>query len=185
MQRSRASSPGAAFLNLSRSRTEQKGPVMKPLYFALLVTCWTASEALAQEHYTEGPVWACSSFRTKPGHFDQYMEYLRQNFLPQNQEAKKAGLAIDQKVYIHVPANPSEPDVLLCALYSNFAKALDYNAADDAKRKEIAAKHWKTADEQKQRDISAPLLEFRDFLGTSFWREVNLKPVGAASRPGQ
>lgn len=153
---------------------------MKPLYLAVLAACLTVSEALAQEHYTEGPVWACSSFRTKPGHFDHYMEYLRQNFVPLNQEAKKAGLLMDQKVYMHVPANPTEPDVLLCALHSNFAKALDYNATDDAKLKEISAKHWKTADEQKQRDMSAQRFEFRDFLGTSYWREVNLKPITAS-----
>ena len=110
--------------------------------------------------------------------FDEYLEYLRQNFLPQNQEAKKTGLILDQKILLHVPANPTEPDVLLCTLHRNFAKALDYNATDDAKGKEIAARHWKTADEQKQRDMSASRLELRDFLGTGYWREVNLKPMG-------
>jgi hypothetical protein len=92
---------------------------------------------------------------------------------------------LDQKIYMHVPANPTEPDVLLCTLHKNFAKALDYNATDDARGKEIAAQHWKTADEQKQRDMSAQRLEFRDFLGTSYWREVNLKPMGRASRAGR
>ena len=156
---------------------------MKPLYLAVLASCLTASEVLAQEHYTEGPVWECSSYRTKPGHFDHYMEYLRQNLLPQNQEAKKAGLVLDQKTYMHVPANPTEPDVLLCTLHRSFAKALDYNATDDARGKEIAARHWKTRDEERQRDMSAQRLEFRDFLGTSYWREVDLKPIGPGSRP--
>jgi hypothetical protein len=151
---------------------------MKRLYLPALMSCLAAPVALAQEHYTEGPVWECSSYRTKQGHFDEYLEYLRQNFLPQNQEAKKTGLMLDQKIYLHVPANPTEPDVLLCTLHRNFAKALDYNATDDAKGKEIAARHWKTADEQKQRDMSASRLELRDFLGTSYWREVNLKPMG-------
>jgi hypothetical protein len=105
------------------------------------------------------------------------MKYLRQNFLLQSQEGKKAGLALDQKIYMHVPANPTEPDVVLCTLHPSFAKALDYNAADDAKGKDIAAKHFKTADEQKQRDLAAKRFEFRDFLGTSYYREVNLKPL--------
>ncbi len=150
---------------------------MKRVCLAAVVSCLAAPAALAQEHFTEGPVWACTAYRTKPGHFDDYMKYLRQNFLPQSQEAKKAGLVLDQKVYLHVPANPTEGDVLFCALQPSFGKALDYNAADDAKQKDIAAKHYKTADEQKQRDMAAKRLEFRDFLGTSYYREVNLKPM--------
>ncbi len=150
---------------------------MKRLYLAAVVSCLAAPAALAQEHFTEGPVWGCSSYRIKQGHFDDYMKYLRQNFVPQSQEAKKAGLMLDQKVYLHVPANPTEPDVVICTLHASFAKALDYDAADDAKAKDIAAKHWKTPDEQKQRDMAAKRFEFRDFLGTSYYREVNLKPM--------
>jgi len=78
-----------------------------------------AGAAGAQEHFTEGPVWECSSYRTKP----------------------------------------------------------DYNAGDDAKSKEISAKHFKTSDEQKQRDMIAKRLAMRDFLGSSYYREVKLKPM--------
>jgi len=150
---------------------------MKRLCRAAVVSCFAAPAALAQEHFTEGSVWECNSYRTKQGHFDDYMKYLRQNFLPPSQEAKKAGLVQDQKVYLHVPTNPTEPDVVLCTLYTSFAKALDYDAGDEAKAKDIAAKHWKTLDEQKQRDMAAKRFEFRDFLGTAFYREVNLKPM--------
>jgi hypothetical protein len=142
-----------------------------------VVSCLASSVTLAQEHFTEGPVWECSAYRTKQGHFDDYMKYLRANFLPQSQETKNAGLVLDQKVYLHDPANPTEPDVLICTLQPSFGKALDYNAADDEKGKEIAAKHYKTTDEQKQRDMAAKRLEFRDFLGTSYYREVTLKPM--------
>ena len=150
---------------------------MKRLYLAAVVSCLAPSVALAQEHFTEGPVWTCSSYRTKQGHFDDYMKYLRENFIPQSQESRKAGLVLDQKVYLHVPATPTEPDVVICALEASFGKALDYNATDDAKAKEIAAKHYKTTDEQKQRDMAAKRFEFRDFLGTSYYREVTLKPM--------
>jgi hypothetical protein len=150
---------------------------MKRLYFAVVVSCVVAPMALAQEHFTEGPVWECGSYRTKQGHFDDYMKYLRQNFLPQGQQSKKEGLVLDQKVYTHVPASPTEPDVVICTLHANFAKALDYDAADDAKAKDIAGKHYKTLDEQKQREMSAKRFEFRDFLGTSYYREVSLKPM--------
>jgi hypothetical protein len=150
---------------------------MKRLCLAAVLSFLFAPAAMAQEHFTEGPVWGCGSYRTKQGHFDDYMEYLRENFLPQNQEAKAAGLVLDTKVYVHVPANPTEPDVLICSLTSSYGKALDYDAAMDAKSKDIAAKHFQTADEKKQREMSAQRFEFRDFLGQSYWREVNLKPM--------
>lgn len=150
---------------------------MKRLCLAAIVSCVVAPVSLAQEHFTDGPVWECNNYRIKEGHFDDYMKYLRQNFVPQTQEAKKAGLIMDQKVYLHVPANPTEPDVVFCALHASFAKALDYNADDETKGKSIAAKHFSTADEQKQRDMSAKRFAFRDFLGTSYYREVSLKPM--------
>ena len=150
---------------------------MKRLCLVSLVSCLVVPGALAQEHYTEGPVWGCDAIRTKQGHFDDYMKYLRQNYVPQGQEAKKAGLIVDQKIYVMVPASPTDPDVLLCTLYTSFGKALDYNAGDDATQKGIATKHFKTADEQKQRDMIANRFTFRDALGTSYYREVNLKPM--------
>ena len=150
---------------------------MKRLCLAAVLSCLVAPVALAQEHFSEGPVWECSAYRTKQGHFDDYMKYLRQNFVPQGEEAKKAGLVLDQKVYLKVPENPNDPDVVICTQHASFGKALDYNAGDDAKAKEIAAKHFKTADEQKQREMAANRFAFRDYLGTSYYREVSLKPI--------
>jgi hypothetical protein len=105
------------------------------------------------------------------------MNYLQENLVPQIKEEKKAGLVLDQKVYIHTPATPAEADVLICTLHASYAKALDYDAADDAKSKDLAAAFFKTKDENKQREMSAKRFAFRDFLGTSYWREVNLKPM--------
>jgi hypothetical protein len=150
---------------------------MKRLAVVSLLSCLVVPGAVAQEHYTEGPVWACTAVRTKQGHFDDYMKYLRQNYVPQGLEAKKAGLIVDEKIYVMVPASPTDPDVLLCRQFASFGKALDYNAADDATAKDIAARHFKTADEQKQRDMIANRFAFRDSLGTSYYREVNLKPM--------
>ena len=150
---------------------------MKRFSLAVAASCLLAPGVFAQEHFSEGPVWACGAYRTKDGHFDDYMKYLRENFVPTSQESKKAGLTLDTKVYLHVPATPSDPDVLICTLHASYGKALDYDADRDAKSKEISAKHYKTPDEQKQRDITAKRFAFRDFIGTSYYREVSLKPL--------
>jgi hypothetical protein len=132
--------------------------------------------AVAQEHWTEGPVWNIEFYRTTPGHFDDYLKYLRQNFMPQNEESKKQGLILDQKIFVKDPTGPSDWDIAFATLYKNMA-ALDYSADLDKKSKAIAEKHYKTADEDKQREMIKPRLDWRTFLGSQLVREVNLKPM--------
>ena len=43
--------------------------------------------------------------------------------------------------------------------------------------KAIAAKHYKTSDEQKQNEMASKRFEMRDFRGTRYVREVTLKPM--------
>jgi len=132
--------------------------------------------AVAQEHWTEGPVWNIEFYRTTPGHFDDYLKYLRQNFLPQSEESKRQGLILDQKIFVKDPTGPSDWDIAFATLYKNMA-ALDYSAELDKKSKAIAEKHFKTADEDKQREMIKPRLDWRTFLGTQLVREVSLKPM--------
>jgi hypothetical protein len=136
-----------------------------------------ASAAVAQEHWSEGPVWQCDAYRTSPGEFDNYLEYIRSQVEPQNIEAKKQGLILDYKTFVKAPHDPNDYDVLFCTLYQNYAKALDYNKANDDKGKAISAAHFATADEDKQAEMIKPRLDMRTFLGTTYVREVTLKPA--------
>ncbi len=111
------------------------------------------------------------------GHFDDYVTYLRTNFAPLNNEMKKQGLILDWKMYVMTPAQPSDADIYLCELYSSYGKALDYSKADDDKAKAVAAAHYKTADEDKQDEMAKPRYEYRDILGTTYFREVTLRPM--------
>jgi hypothetical protein len=132
--------------------------------------------ALAQEHWTEGPVWEVSFYRTTPGHFDDYLKYLRQNILPQTEESKKQGLVLDQKIFVKDPTGPEDWDIAIATLSKNMA-ALDFNAEVDKKSKAISEKHYKTGDQDKQREMAKPRLDWRTYLGTQLVREVNLKPI--------
>ena len=133
--------------------------------------------AIAQEHWTEGPVWACEAYRTSPGQFDAYLEYIRAQVEPQNMEAKKQGLILDYKTFIHTRDSENDYDVLFCTLFSSFGKALDYNKTDDDKAKAISAAHFATADEDKQAEMIKPRLDMRTYMGTSYHREVTLRPA--------
>jgi hypothetical protein len=151
---------------------------MKMTAIGLLAAGLLASgAAVAQEHWTEGPVWECSAYRTNPGMFDTYLKWIRSHSEPINEEAKKQGLIIDYKAFVKPPRDENDYDVLFCTLYSSFGQALDYNKGDDEKFDKISAAHWATADEDKQREQSAPRLEMRRFLGTTYVREVNLRPM--------
>ena len=138
---------------------------------------WTSGASGAQEHWTYGPVWECSAYQTNPGMFDTYIKWIRAHSEPINAEAKKQGLILDYKTFIHTRSNENDHDVLFCTLHSSYGKALDYNKGDDDKGDAIAAAHWATADEDKQTEMVKPRLEMRKYISTSYHREVTLRPM--------
>lgn len=152
---------------------------MKSRIFGLLAACALLSPALsqAQEQWTEGPVWECSAYQTAPGMFETYIKWIRAHAEKTNAEAKKQGLILDYKTFLHTPRDQNDYDVLFCTLYSSYGKALDYNKGDDDKFTAISAAHWATADEDKQREMATPRLEMRTYMGTSYHREVTLRPI--------
>lgn len=152
---------------------------MKSRLYGLLAVgaLLTPALAQAQEHWIEGPVWECSSYRTEPGMFDTYLKWIRAHSEPINAEAKKQGLIVDFRTFVKAPSDPNDYDVLFCTLYPSYAKALDYNKGDDDKFEAISAKHWATADDDKQRELASPRLEMRKYLGTVHVREVTLRPA--------
>jgi hypothetical protein len=152
---------------------------MKSRIFGLLAACALLTPAIsqAQEHWIEGPVWECSAYRTTPGQFDTYLKWIRAHSEPINAEAKKQGLIQDFKTFVRPPRDENDWDVMFCTLYPSFGKALDYNKGDDDKFEAISAAHWATADNAKQAELAKPRLEMRKYIGTSYDREVTLKPI--------
>jgi hypothetical protein len=86
----------------------------------LLSLC--ALPALAQQRpYTEGPVTIVSSVKTVDGQFENYMNFLAQNWRRVMEEAKTAGIVSDYHVYGAQAHNPNEPDLYLVVTYPNMA----------------------------------------------------------------
>jgi hypothetical protein len=150
----------------------------KLMLAALTLACTLTGEALAQEHFTEGPVWQIDYFRIKDDKSDAYLKYIRSTWLPQAVEQKKQGLILDYKVFFNSARHdPKDWDIAFANLYPSYGKALDYSASDDEKFKAIMAKQLKTKDEQKQLEAVAPRLDWREYVGQSLVREVTLKPL--------
>ena len=144
-----------------------------PVFFLVLFS----TGAFAQENYTEGNVRIASFYRTKPGQFDNYMKYLRANFLPVQEEAKKQGLIVGYSILLNTPSTEDDWDVAVVSLHKNFGDALDYNQSDEDKMKKIQESHYKTSDEQKMDEMTSKRFDMRTYVGTKYLREINLKPL--------
>ena len=131
----------------------------------------------AQEHFTLSAVRTVSFYRTSPGQFDNYMKYLRANFLPTQEEAKKQGLIIGYSVLLNVPSSEDDWDVAIVTLNKSFGDALDYNQDEADKMKKIQENHYKTTDEDKMDEMTSKRFEMRTYIGTKYFRDITLKPL--------
>lgn len=133
--------------------------------------------SIAQEHFTDGNVRVVSFYRTKPGQFDNYLKYLRANFLPTQEEAKKQGLIEGYYILLNTPSSPDDWDIAIATLYKSFGDALDYNQSDEDKMKKIQENHYKTSDENKINEMTAKRWDMRTYIGTKYFRDITLKPL--------
>jgi hypothetical protein len=131
----------------------------------------------AQDHWTEGPVWSCASYRTLPDQFDTYMKWIRESYLQMMEEGKEQGLIVDHKVFVKGLADPEDWDVLFCTLFPSYGAAMDFDADVEAKWDALAEKIYGTGEDEEQMEFVKPRLKMREFVGFKNFREVTLKPV--------
>ena len=119
--------------------------------------------------YTEGAVTDVAYVRTKPGKFDDYMNWLATVWKQENEEAKKAGIVIGYKVSTCEPRTPTDPDIILEITYPNMAAFDGLTEKYDA----IAEKIEGSVKKSNENDISRGSL--RDVIGSVLVREMVLK----------
>lgn len=143
---------------------------------AAVLACASGS-ALAQEHWSEGPVWNCSFYYVPGENWDKYMLYLRRNTVPLQAAQKKAGLVLDYRTFVKDPRGTDDWNFAACTQFRSYGQAYDYDAADEAKLKSIASAHWKTQDEEAQRKAAAERYSLRTFLGSYSMRQIDFRPM--------
>lgn len=151
--------------------------IFKAFALSLFLILLFTITSLAQEHFTDGNVRVVSFYRTKPGQFDNYLKYLRANFLPTQEEAKKQGLIEGYYILLNTPSSPDDWDIAIATLYKSFGDALDYNQSDEDKMKKIQENHYKTSDENKINEMTAKRWDMRTYIGTKYFRDITLKPL--------
>ncbi len=99
-----------------------------------------APAVLAQEHYTEGPIWRVSLIRVNPTKMDAYLTSLRQSSKPFLEEQKRQGTIVDYKYFLKETKNsPQDWDVCLAIEYKNHAAMSDQSTLESVRGDIIVA----------------------------------------------
>ena len=143
---------------------------MKKLYCLAVFLLLVAPALLAQEHYTEGPVWRVSLVRVKPTHMDEYLTSLRQSSKPLLEEQKRQGVIMDYKIFLkETKHNPEDWDLCLAIEYKNHAAMDGLAAKGEAVRDKILG------GKQQGQQLAEKRQEIRETVSSELLQEILLK----------
>jgi len=143
---------------------------MKKLYCLAVFLLLVAPALLAQEHYTEGPIWRVQLIRVKPTHFDEYLTSLRQSTKPFIEEQKRQGAIMDYKIFLkETKHNPEDWDICVAIEYKNHA------AMDGLAAKGEAARDKILGGKQPAQQLSEKRAEIREIISSELLQEIMLK----------
>ena len=135
----------------------------------VLLVCLFAGQALAQEHYTEGPVWRCTLVKVMPGQMDAYLASLRETSKPLVDEEKKQGVIMDYKVFLkETTESPQDWDLAVCVLYKNHAALDGLTAKAEAIRDKVSSK-------MAMQQVAEKRTAIRQIVSSTLLQEVTLK----------
>jgi hypothetical protein len=143
---------------------------MKRFYSLIVFALILAPAVLAQEHYTEGPVWRVQLIRVKPTQMDNYLASLRQGTKPLIDEEKKQGVILDYKVFLKETKNgPEDWDIAVAIQYKNHA------AMDGLAAKGEAARDKVLGGKQPAQALAEKRVEMREIVSSELLQEIFLK----------
>jgi hypothetical protein len=143
---------------------------MKNMFLAAAFMLLLVPAVLAQEHYTEGPVWRTSLIRVKPTAMDAYLTTLQQSSKPFFDEEKRAGMIVDYKIFLKETKNgPEDWDICVAIEYKNHA-AMDGLAAkaETVRDKILGGK-------PQAQQLSEKRAEIRETVSSDLLQEIFLK----------
>jgi len=143
---------------------------MKKLFGLAAFLLLFAPCMLAQEHYTEGPVWRVQLIRVKPTQMDAYLTSLRQSTKPLIEEEKRTGMIMDYKIFLKETKNgPEDWDICVAVQYKNHA------AMDGLAAKGEAARDKVMGGKQAAQQLGEKRAEIREIVSSELLQEIFLK----------
>ncbi len=141
--------------------------------FAVAALClslmWVAS-AVAQDQYTEGGVTRVTLVQILPGHFNAFMDDLKNNLKPVWDAEKKAGLIEDYGIFLNATkANADDWDLGFTLSYKNFA------ALDGLAQKVLDLRMKQYGDKSKERQVIDKRVQNVRVVTSVLTREITLK----------
>jgi hypothetical protein len=143
---------------------------MKTIYRLVAFLLLLAPAVLAQEHYTEGPVWRVQLIRVKPTQMDAYLTSLRQSTKPLLDEQKRQGMIMDYKVFLkETKSNPEDWDMCVAIQYKNHAAMDGLAAKGEMLRDKILG------GKQPAQQLADKRAEIREIISSELLQEIILK----------
>jgi len=143
---------------------------MRKTYAFLAFFLLVSFAAVAQEHYTEGPVWRAPLILVKPTQMDAYPPSFCQSTKPLLEEMKKQGTYIDYKVFFkETKHNPDDWDMAVAVEYKNHAALDGLGAKGEALRDKILG------GKQPAQQVAEKRSEIREIISSELLQEITLK----------
>jgi hypothetical protein len=143
---------------------------MKTIYRLAALLLLLVPAVLAQEHYTEGPVWRVSLIRVKPTQMDAYLTSLQQSSKPILEAQKQNGTIMDYKLFLkETKNNPEDWDVCLAVEYKNHAAMDGLAAKGEMLRDKILG------GKQPAQQLAEKRAEIREVISSELLQEIMLK----------
>ena len=137
---------------------------------ALCLSLMSVASAVAQDQYTEGGVTRVTLVQILPGHFNAFMEDLKNNLKPIWEAQKKAGLIEDYGLFLNVTkANADDWDIGFSISYKNFA------ALDGLAQKVLDLRMKQYGDKSKEQQVIDKRIQNARVVTSVLTREITLK----------
>ena len=143
---------------------------MKTIFRLAAFLLLLAPAVLAQEHYTEGPVWRVSLIRVKPTQMDAYLTSLRKSSKPILDQQKQDGTIMDYKVFLkETKTSPDDWDICVAIEYKN------HGAMDGLAAKGEAIRDKILGGKAQGQQLGEKRAEIREIVSSELLQEIFLK----------
>ncbi|HYK48486.1 MAG TPA: hypothetical protein VEU94_02085 [Terriglobales bacterium] len=137
---------------------------------ALCLYLMSMATAVAQDQYTEGGVTRVTLVQILPGHFNAFMDDLKNNIQPIWEAQKKAGLIESYGIFLNTTkANPDDWDIGFSLGYKNFA------ALDGLAQKVLDLRMKQYGDKNKEQQVVEKRVQNVRVIASILTREITLK----------
>lgn len=141
------------------------------LLVALFLLLITVQAAVAQQPYTEGPIWRVMFIRLKPGHtVNEYLASFKKFTFPAVQQEKKQKLILGFKILLNnKKADPQDWDILVAYQFK------DQPSFNSFVPKEAAIELKDAGGKEGHDKLTVDRAAMKDTIRVAFVREITLK----------